>query len=943
MDDINNNTINNNVTDDDQLVYNTFYALVTIIPVSLLFTIIVMITHFMLAYYYKYSEVNRISLRLIVLSSLFNFIRYIIRLAFIQNTFSLACTVTIILMRWLDNITLLCIALVSVHSVAVLVLDIHYPLLLEKYYYLFIALISITDIVLSSLIRFEILNNEVETNCWLYAYFDYTKGHHNLRIWYVGLLLFIIGLSALCSLSLLIQYILEITNPIETPLHYIQVHFDSFKVYRQVIIQNLCCSLALLFCGILTIICEFRLDLYNSPPPGLVTAAFAFSALQGTLIGIIYFIDPGVNLCLKKFRKYLRKVYIDEYNLPEKGKGKKYSNECYHDIIHTSSMAGLPSTSMHSAIYGFRGGYDVGKFGNTLNLQKKVNPYRWPWLAQILHFILSHIFCMKPRHHQKDNTTYNMAHTITPTPTSLYTFNNNDITPIHDSNHLNSHSTNSIHPHSNDNDSNNYRKSTYSSKSAGMPIIKNIDSILPPLHFGDDPPLTPIVLNASHTCDNNNNNSGNSNDSSDNDNNNKDRNKGKSKLKIPIPSPPLDLLNLYDNNAFPSSSSLLPPDQCSDFYDLSILTDSSSSLHENKNNNNSINNNNISVDNFNVDYPKNGSNRVYPSALRNSGNLSITSLPPTYPQNTSEGPVDDFKKSFLHRILHHYQPQPKVNNESSISINSVASSPTMPHHRHHHHHHQQFYSSPSSLPPPLPSQSSSCTSSPYQRVSFLQLPPLRRINSPSILGRAHSSSSTLSFHSQETADKISTILSNRTSSIVTGSMDDYYNGLNVPSFQYYQQVQQKDENKKIPENNHHDHFFKRKKKIKSNDKTNHSNNKLLKLSTNGSQFSYIFTTASQRHSKDSVILSPTTVKTLMSYDDSSYKNDEDLHTTEKDGLIHGWSMIIHIKSEQLEWDSTTLNDQQQKKNDSGDDDSRIFTLLEYWNRNYAGSRWFVVE
>ncbi|KAI9300014.1 hypothetical protein BJ944DRAFT_273612, partial [Cunninghamella echinulata] len=786
-------------------------------------------------------------------------------------------------------------------------------------------------------------------------------------IWYVGLLLFIIGLSTLCSLSLLIQYILEITNPIETPLHYVvnnnnrlsgisidsSTHFDSVKVYRQVIIQNLCCSLVLLFCGIFTIICEFRLDLYNPPPPGLVTTAFAFSALQGTLISIIYFIDPAVNLCLKKFRKYLRKVYIDEYSLPEKGNRNKYDNDYHHDIIHANSMAGLPSTSMYSTTYGFRGGYNIGRFDNSLNLQKKINPYRWPWLAQTLHFILSHIFCMKPRrhqHHQRESTTYNMAHTITPTPTSLYTFNHRDVTPIHHSNHLNARSTNSIHSHPNDNDSNNYRKSAYSSKSTGTPIIKNIDSILPPLNFGDDSPLEPMVLNASHTCDNsdNNNDSGNS---SDNDNSNRDSNKGKNKLKTPIPSPPLDLLNLYDDNAFPSSSSLLPPDQHSDFYNLSILTDSSSSLNENENNNssnNNNNNNNTSVDSFNIGYPKNGSNRVYSSSLRNSGNLSITSLPPIYPQNSNEGSVDDFKKSFLHRILHHYQtqhqPQPKANNDSSISINSVASSPTMPHYRyHHHHHHQQLYS-PSSLPSSLPPQPSSCTSSSHERVSFLQSPPLRRIKSPSILGRKHSSSSTLSFHSHETTtDRISTILSNRASSIITGSMDDYYKGLNVPTFQcYQQQLQQKEENKKLPENNHLDHFFKRKKKRKSNDKANISNNKLLKLSTNGPQFSYTFTTASQRHSRDSVILSPTTIKSLMSYGDPSYRNDEDLYIAEKDGLIYGWSMIIHIKNEQFDWNSTTLDEQQQKKEGDGDH-NRIFTLLEYWNRNYAGSRWFVVE
>ncbi|CAO3632010.1 unnamed protein product [Cunninghamella blakesleeana] len=1029
MDDLNNN--------DHQLIKNTYYTLVTIIPISLLCTIIVILTHLLFTFY-KCSEVNRISLRLLVISCVFNFIRYIIRLVFLQNAMSLACSTTVILTRWLDNISLLCIALVCVHSVVLLVFKMNHPLKMEKYYYLFIIIITIVDIVLSSVLRFEILNQV--NNCWFYIYFDYTAAHHTLRIWYVSLLIFIISLSVLCALSLVIKYLLIINNPIRRFLQQRRnnsnnkrrskfslessASIDSTRVIREVVYESALCSLVPLICGILTIISEFQLDHHNYPPPGLITAAFALSASQGILISIIYFMDPTVGICFSQFERYIRKVYVDDYHLSAKKDEEKESSDCHYNYHANNNRNGneLSTTSM-----------DMESYNNSLHSQKKRNPYRWPWLVKILHFILSYVFCMKPQHddqqHEQDNRHRNSnSYTGKATTTTTKAAVKNPASPLYiyknpfkikKKNKYSRKNTNVHFNHTDDIDNNDLRVSTSSSKVPSTPIIKNIDSILPPLDFGESIPLSPILINGNNTnsySSSTNNSKNNEASNADNNTNNTNHNdyKGKNKLNTnlpPLPPPSSNLINVYDENdenAYPSSisilpsdeqsdlynlsiwtnsstsmnhnnshmnvnsnnrkpsSTLLPPDQQSDLYDLSIWTDSSTSMNRNNNsnNNNSINNNSINNHNKNNDptntkYFKNGSGILSSTSLINSGKLSIKSLPstfhPTHTRYISEGAIEDNKKPFIYRFMNQQQQQHhhhQHSTDSSMSIKSIASSPPVPFHnqyQQHHHQYSQLYhphspSTPTSQinPPYSPSPSTS-----QQRLSFLQSPPLRRMKSPSILGSKRSSSSTASIQSQDTTnERITTLLSNRLSSILTGNAEDYYRGLNVPAFQYHQQQKQSQSSSNYYNNNnnndnynivcddeeddHHFHPFKmimKKKKRKNEDNS---------LNSNIQHPTYTFTTSNQHHSRHPVSLSSTVLKTLMRDDDSlSYNRnhlEQDQYMIEKDGLIYGYTMITHIKNEQFI-----------DKQDDGDNNNRMLTLIRYWDRNYAGSRWFIVE
>ncbi|KAI8096547.1 uncharacterized protein BX664DRAFT_311483 [Halteromyces radiatus] len=93
--------------------------------------------------YFQAVEINRVTLRLITLACAVELVHGAFRLAMYIPANTRACTACAFFVGLTDVTSPCVLAMVGVHSVCVLVIHVHEPLKLEKYYYIVIFIYSV--------------------------------------------------------------------------------------------------------------------------------------------------------------------------------------------------------------------------------------------------------------------------------------------------------------------------------------------------------------------------------------------------------------------------------------------------------------------------------------------------------------------------------------------------------------------------------------------------------------------------------------------------------------------------------------------------------------------------------------------------------------------------------------------------------------------------------
>ncbi|SAL97601.1 hypothetical protein [Absidia glauca] len=307
--------------------------------VSLVANLLVCLFHGFMAVC-QVAELNRVSLRLIVFACASGVIFSAFRFAMIIPADTDGCSVDSFFIVCTDLASPFCLSMVGVHAVCVLVLNVKDPRRLEKYYYFVIFIYSIVVSVVA--VAASPANYPERYPCWIRHYFGKKDLQRFNWIWYYSLLVFPIALSALCSLVLLIRYSMERHNFATTSVRYARNNnpflipvisrrsntTDPIKTFRDVIIRSTFYTLrftniqgyniggrTLIAAGVITTLQGEMLDSIRSS--FLIGPLFPPSLLNiGFLVSILYFTDPAVRYTFGRFFRFLRKVYVDDYDLP---------------------------------------------------------------------------------------------------------------------------------------------------------------------------------------------------------------------------------------------------------------------------------------------------------------------------------------------------------------------------------------------------------------------------------------------------------------------------------------------------------------------------------------------------------------------------------------------------------------------------------------------------
>ncbi|CAO3576357.1 unnamed protein product [Absidia cylindrospora] len=292
----------------------------TTTALSLVTNLIVCVFHGCLTFY-KVMELNRISLRLTVLACFFEVLRAVFRIAMIVPANGSACSADAFFVSWADIASPLCLALVALHTVCVLVLNVNYPLRLEKYYYATIFLYSV--FVSSVATRHGPADYLAEFHCWIRYYFGKKNVNEFKWTWYFTAQMIPIAVAVVCVLILLIRYKMERFNFATTSVRYARSstssalpvisnrfrHVNPIKIFRDVIIRTSHLKMSGIVAGFESLL-NRPVDYKSLIAGGVLTN------VQGLLISILYLSDPAVVYTMKRFGHFLRVVYVDDYCLP---------------------------------------------------------------------------------------------------------------------------------------------------------------------------------------------------------------------------------------------------------------------------------------------------------------------------------------------------------------------------------------------------------------------------------------------------------------------------------------------------------------------------------------------------------------------------------------------------------------------------------------------------
>ncbi|KAL0140007.1 hypothetical protein V8B55DRAFT_1503343 [Mucor lusitanicus] len=280
--------------------------------------------------WYRPAVVNRLSLRMIVVSVVFNMVYCACQLVTddISNQSS-ACRAIAYVMIAADTMACMCLAMVGLNLVMIFVLKVSRSVKIEIIYYLIVAASG----VIVCLVPFYVgtpkgpRNKREEASCWYHYYFNGRINNIFNWMWYYAWLLFSSVFAALCA-AISIRFVVKkqenfngaldmFTKRNQKDLHTMAIikryAVDNTDVFQKIARRCICYPIVPLISKSWGIGIEIAATQKVSVPYPIYVIDRAFSCLLGFMISCIYFTDPAIRAVVKESIHKLKQRYVYDY------------------------------------------------------------------------------------------------------------------------------------------------------------------------------------------------------------------------------------------------------------------------------------------------------------------------------------------------------------------------------------------------------------------------------------------------------------------------------------------------------------------------------------------------------------------------------------------------------------------------------------------------------
>ncbi|KAG2233664.1 hypothetical protein BDF21DRAFT_497525 [Thamnidium elegans] len=360
--------------------------------ISFLANSIVLFLHgFML--WYKPVIVNRLSLRMIVLSCIFNMIYCTCQLVTDDiSSISLTCRALAFVMISSDTMACMCLAMVGLNLVTIFVFKVSRSMKLEIFYYCFIILSGVLVVVVPILVGpvRGPKNKEVLTSCWYHFFFDGRLTNFFNWMWYYGWILFSLAFAALCA-AISIRFVMKKQDNFAGTLDMFtrrskieMSQINTLKVYAnnntdiftKIARRCICYPLVPFFSKSWGVAIEIAAIQGATIPYEIFILDRTFSCLLGFMVSCIYFTDPAIGAVLQDFKDGIKKKYVFDYYSVKFQPGTDPTIQVKSQYPQLVSVVPLSSTNSPDESYRVRSMYfSSGQTSSSSNTgELSINP-----------------------------------------------------------------------------------------------------------------------------------------------------------------------------------------------------------------------------------------------------------------------------------------------------------------------------------------------------------------------------------------------------------------------------------------------------------------------------------------------------------------------------------------------------------------------------------------
>ncbi|KAI9486683.1 MAG: hypothetical protein EXX96DRAFT_604784 [Benjaminiella poitrasii] len=281
--------------------------------------------------YYRPIIVNRLSLRMIVLSCLFNLIYCVCQL--VTDTIkakSRHCYALAYVLVSSDTMSCMCLTMVGLNLVMIFVLKKSRTLKLELFYYF---LVAVSGILVSIIPRFFGPTPDPETTlknatCWYFYYFDGRITRVFNWLWYYSWLLLSLFSAASCA-AISIRFVIKKQKNFSGTLDMFTRRQDpkeitamtiirkyannNTDIFHKIAVRCICYPLVPLISKSWGVGIEIAAATKSYVPYPIFILDHIFSCLLGFMVSCIYFTDPAIGAIFKESIEVLTRRYVHDY------------------------------------------------------------------------------------------------------------------------------------------------------------------------------------------------------------------------------------------------------------------------------------------------------------------------------------------------------------------------------------------------------------------------------------------------------------------------------------------------------------------------------------------------------------------------------------------------------------------------------------------------------
>ncbi|EPB81131.1 hypothetical protein HMPREF1544_12170 [Mucor circinelloides 1006PhL] len=280
--------------------------------------------------WYRPAVVNRLSLRMIVVSVIFNMVYCACQLVTddISNQ-SKSCRIIAYVLIASDTMACMCLAMVGLNLVMIFVLKVSRSIKIEILYYFIVLASGVIVCVVPLFVGTPKgpKNKREEASCWYHYYFNGRINNIFNWMWYYAWLLFSSVFAALCA-AISIRFVVKkqenfngaldmFTKRNQKDIHTMAIikryAADNTDVFQKIARRCICYPIVPLISKSWGIGIEIAATQKATVPYAIYVIDRAFSCLLGFMISCIYFTDPAIRAVTKESIHKLKQRYVYDY------------------------------------------------------------------------------------------------------------------------------------------------------------------------------------------------------------------------------------------------------------------------------------------------------------------------------------------------------------------------------------------------------------------------------------------------------------------------------------------------------------------------------------------------------------------------------------------------------------------------------------------------------